>query len=754
MQKFADIYDPMDSMRMMVKEVRQAIDSDLCAIYLLDVKNDQYVLLASEGFKPGVDGKLTIKRAEGLVGWVGNREEPINLDNASVHPHFKYFPETGEEIYHAFMGVPIIHQRDLLGVLVVQQKTKRKFDESEEAFLITIAVQLGTVLASVKLSGVLARLANNKKPSISNTIVHGIAGSGASGMVAGKAVLAYMPTDLNIVPDRKISNIDAEIELFKTALETTKAEIRKFHKNLSAHLPPEELLLFEAYIHILEDSTLSNEIIAEISLGNWAQGSIRKIIKRHVSLFDHIDDLYIKERALDIRDLGQRLLSNLQKKNNQAKTFPDNTILVSKELTVASLAEVPSDKLTGVVSIEGSPNSHMAIVARALNIPAVMGVKKLDLDDIDGKELVLDAYNGQVYIEPDKATRKRLIKLIEDEKTLYSDLERLKNEKAQTLDSHTISLFVNTGMLGDIFTVISHAGSDGVGLYRTEVPFMMRDRFPSEQEQRLLYKKTLENVYPLPVIMRTLDIGGDKNLSYFPIEEMNPFLGWRGIRVTLDHPEIFLVQVRAMLSASYTYNNLAIMLPMVTNLNELIDAKKLIIQVHQEVVDEGLEIIMPKIGILIEVPAAAYQIDDFIEHVDFLSVGTNDLTQYMLAVDRNNTRVSTLYDHFHPAVIKVLAHVAITAKKHNIPIGVCGEMAADPLAVILLLAMEYTSLSMNYNSLAKIKWVIRNLNLSASKQVLADVMKMQDAKQIKEHLKLILGQAGLGGLIRAGELGV
>ena len=281
---------------------------------------------------------------------------------------------------------------------------------------------------------------------------------------------------------------------------------------------------------------------------------------------------------------------------------------------------------------------------------------------------------------------------------------------------------------------------------------MIRDRFPSEQEQRTLYTKTLKGVHPLPVIMRTLDIGGDKNLSYFPIDEINPFLGWRGVRVTLDHPEIFLVQVRAMLSASLGLNNLAIMLPMVTSLNELIESKKLISQAYQELRDEGLDIVFPKIGILIEVPAAAYNIEDFMPHVNFISVGTNDLTQYVLAVDRNNSRVANLYDHYHPALIKILAYIARTARKHKIPAGVCGEMATDPLAVILLLAMEFSSLSMNYNSLAKIKWVIRNLKLSNCKQALDAALQMHDPKSIKDHLKEVINQAGLGGLIRAREL--
>lgn len=748
MQKFADIYEPLESMRMMVHEVRDAINSDLCAVYILDSANKQYVLLASKGFKSGVDGKLTINQHEGLVGWVGERGEPINLDDAAANAHFKYFPETGEEIYKSFMGVPIIHQRQLLGVIVVQQKNKRKFDESEEAFLVTVAAQLGGVIAHVKLKETLEKLrvSKQKNKTYASKFVRGL--SNSSGIVLGQAVLAYIPADLNSVPDRKITDISQEINLFKQALSSTTAEIKKLEKNLATQLPPEELLLFDAYIHILNDSTLSNDIIAEISAGQWAQGAVRKVIKRHIGLFEHIDDLYIRERAADLKDLGQRILSNLQKKDIEHKKIPEQAILVGKELTAAALAEIPSHKLVGIVSIEGTPNSHIAIVAKALGIPIVMGAKNLVLDDIDGKELILDAYNAYVYIEPEKNIRKELLKSIEEDKKFYSGFESIKNEKAVSLDGLEIKLLVNTGMISDFFSANDYNGCDGIGLYRTEVPFMIRDRFPSEHEQKLLYKKALENFYPKTVIMRTLDIGGDKNLPYFPFEENNPFLGWRGIRVTLDHPEIFLVQIRAMLSASHKLGNLCIMLPMVTNLNELLEAKKLISQAHHELKDEGIEVDIPRIGIMVEVPAVAYNLESFAKHVDFISVGTNDLIQYLLAVDRNNVRVAGLYDIFHPAIIKTLYHIAKTAKQANISASVCGEIASDPLAVILLIAMGFESLSMNYNNIAKIKWLIRSIKLSETKQLLSKIVEMSCSIEIKESLIKMLEQAGLSSLIR------
>jgi len=294
-------------------------------------------------------------------------------------------------------------------------------------------------------------------------------------------------------------------------------------------------------------------------------------------------------------------------------------------------------------------------------------------------------------------------------------------------------------------------GAKGVGLYRTEVPFMMRDRFPSEDEQCTIYRQFLHAFHPLPVTMRTLDIGGDKSLPYFPVTESNPFLGWRGIRITLDHPELFLVQVRAMLRASVGLDNLNIMLPMVTTLAEVSEAKQFIKQAHSEIVDEGIKAVVPKIGIMIEVPAAVYQSYKMAEQVDFLSVGTNDLTQYILAVDRTNTRVASLYDCLHPAVIQALLHIVKSAHHWKKTVGICGEMASDPAAVILLLAMGVDTLSMSSAGLPRIKWVIRSFTVKQAKSLLNDVLDMDHVEQIRHHLERAIEGAGLGGLIRAGK---
>jgi len=312
-----------------------------------------------------------------------------------------------------------------------------------------------------------------------------------------------------------------------------------------------------------------------------------------------------------------------------------------------------------------------------------------------------------------------------------------------------MALYVNTGLDADSGLALS-AGAEGIGLYRTELPFMMRDRFPSEDEQRMMYRQLLNAFSPRPVVMRTLDIGGDKVLPYFPFIEENPFLGWRGIRISLDHPDIFLQQLRAMLQASEGLNNLSIMLPMVTALSEVEAAKAFVDQAFREVKGEGFDIKMPKLGIMIEVPAAAYQAYDLAKQVDFISVGSNDLIQYLLAVDRNNPRVAQRYNSLHPSVLGALDVIVKGVHKANRTVSVCGEMASDPLTVLLLLGMGFDALSVNARNLLRTKWMIRHFDYEDARQLVKTVMQMSDAAEIRLHMETVLDDFGMGALIRAG----
>jgi phosphotransferase system enzyme I (PtsP) len=377
-----------------------------------------------------------------------------------------------------------------------------------------------------------------------------------------------------------------------------------------------------------------------------------------------------------------------------------------------------------------------------MGVPTVMGAVDLPYTKLQDRELVIDGYNGTVHLNPLPEVKRRFQDVVDEDRALSRDLESLRDEPCETLDGHRMPLWVNTGLMADVARSLEQ-GAEGVGLYRTEIPFLLRDRFPSEEEQRQIYRNQLEAFAPKPVTMRTLDIGGDKALPYFPIEEDNPFLGWRGIRVTLDHPEIFLAQIRAMLKANDGLGNLRIMLPMVCNIEELEEALDLIHRSHREIQQEGLQGELPPIGVMVEVPSAVYQARAMAKRVSFMSVGSNDLTQYLLAVDRNNARVADLYHSLHPAVLEALAAVVAASKAENIPIGICGELAGDPEGAVLLLAMGYDVLSMNATSLPKVKKALRNVNLGEAKELLNEVMQMDKASAIHKRMELFLSEHGM-----------
>ncbi|MEE8059735.1 MAG: phosphoenolpyruvate--protein phosphotransferase [Pseudomonadales bacterium] len=574
--------------------------------------------------------------------------------------------------------------------------------------------------------------------------------AGAPGVAIGQAMVVTSPADLYAVPAKRCKDIEGELEFFHECLEAVREDIKALGRKLSANLAPEEQALFDVYLRMLDDNALAAEVYERIRAGEWAQGALSHVILKHVHTFEVMDDPYLKERATDVKDLGRRVLMYLQEANAGPVDYPKRTILVGEELTASMLGEVPTENLAGLVSVQGSGNSHVAILARSMGIPTVMGALDLPFTQLEGNEIILDGYNGHVYFNPSTELFNRFQSIYEEELQFSKGLEALKDLPCITTDGHRVPLWVNTGLQADIARSLDR-GAEGVGLFRTEVPFLLRERFPSEEEQRKIYREQLEAFAPMPVTMRTLDVGGDKSLPYFPIKEDNPFLGWRGIRVTLDHPEIFLVQVRAMMKANAGLGNLRIMLPMISSVPELEEALELIYRAHDELVEElGFDLELPEMGVMVEVPAAVYQARALAKRVGFLSVGSNDLTQYLLAVDRNNARVADLYQAYHPAVLQALKKVVDDGHAEGRKVGICGELAGDPAAAILLMAMGYDVLSMSAANLLKVKSVIRSISMTRAQEVLAEVMTMESAVHVREFMEQAVVDAGGQRLLRLG----
>lgn len=736
--------DLKSALRIITTSVCQVMEAEVCTVYLRNKENNRFVFMATEGLNKSMEGKLSLAADEGLVGLTAERAEVINLDHAPSHPAFKKLANIGEEPFQSFMAAPIIMQREVLGVLVVQQRASRCFSDVEESFLVTIAAQLAAVIAHAQSQGDLEFL-SKKQLGKKDLRFYGVVG--CEGVAIGEAVVVMQPNDLTAIDEKECDNSEAEVEFYQNCVEQVREDIRALRDRFVGKIASQEVALFDAYIQMLDDSTLHNAIVKKIQQGLWAQGALSQVVLEYIRNFELMDDPYLRERAIDIKDLGLRVLGYLQRLDVEQRDYPKNTILISEELTASMLADVPRECLAGIVSIKGSSHSHAAILARSLGVPAVVGVSAMPAKKLDGQELIVDGYSGFVIARASPTIRKRYQAVYDEEQLINQGLAQLKNMPAETMDGHRLALMVNTGLMSEIIRNVE-SGVDGVGLFRTEIPFLLSDRFPSEEEQQQIYRQQLEIFSPKPVTMRTLDIGGDKTLPYFPIVEENPFLGWRGIRVTLDHPEIFLVQIRAMLKASEGLNNLQILLPMISTMNEWGDAVRLIKRTFEELKETGLDICMPKLGAMIEVPSAVYLVRELAKKADFISVGSNDLTQYLLAVDRNNSYVSHLYNHYHPAVLLACRHIAKEAKKENKPISVCGELAGDPVAAVLLMAMGYDILSMNAINIPRVKSIVRYITLETAKKLLTRVLKMNCADEVQEYLHKKLDGIGIAPITR------
>ncbi len=738
-------HHPEPVLKLILSQLAKDFSIDLAALFMISQNTGDYELITHHGVNTDkLKKKIIFKRLEGLIGLVEEREESVTIESMNDHELSAKTYQLHLETLESFMGIPIFSRGELVAIIVLMNRPGKIFTEHLEAQISTICLQLGDAINRCR--SMIERSSGSRRKK--QFVLEGI--SGGFGVAIGKAVVVYPPADLESVPDKTISDVQQEIDVFETALQAARDEMQDLKDKAQMTLSDAESVLFDVYLRMLDSRSLMNEVIDEIKQGVWSQTAVKRVIQKHAVHFSSLKDSYLSERAADFRDLGRRILSHLQKNVPQDQVFHKNTILISDEVSATALVEVPEGCLMGVISGQGSCNSHVAILARSMGLPSVLSVAGIELDQLAGKELIVDGFNGQVFVNPSSALKKDFMRLIEEEHDFDRQLAPLWDAPAVTEDGREIKLYVNTGLASDSGLTL-RSGADGIGLYRTELPFMMRDRFPTKEEQRIMYRQLLNSFSPRPVVMRTLDIGGDKALPYFPFNEDNPFLGWRGIRISIDQPNIFLQQVKAMLQASDGLENLSIMLPMISSVSEVEIAKTMIEQVYHEIKQgEDCRIKMPKLGLMIEVPAAVYQVVELAKQVDFISVGSNDLVQYLLAVDRNNPRVANRYSSLHPAVLHALNTIVKGAHKANRKVSICGEMASDPLAILLLLGMGFDSLSVNARNLARAKWMIRRFTYDGAKQLVKVVLKMTEASEIQSYMETVIDDAGMGALIRAG----
>lgn len=762
--------DLQTSLNSVVGIVAERMQTEVCSIYLLDNDRKQLVLSATRGLDQAAVGRVAMSVDEGLAGLVVERGSPVVVVDAPSHPRYKYFPETGEERYHSFFGVPMKERKRTLGVLVVQTSRRRNFNTGEVELLKAISNQVSNIVVQARLvdslkdkenerrqtrrrlAGALRRLRSYEGRSriaeqAPVTKYRGrLTGQAVCpGFAYGKAYIMQRGVELAAIKKKRTSDPDAEIERLRAAVEHSISQVRELRRRMTALISDEAGAIFGMHRLVLEDPELIGEIEGLIRERQYdASYAVSKVFLTHMRSVSELGDEYLKERTADIRDVGQRLIDNLAGIGAKQLEIPKEAILVAEDLSPGDLALFEGDRFQGIVLGAGGVTSHASLLAKSFEIPTVVAVEGLIENVNDGDTLIVDGNSGIVYTNPNEEVISEYDRLERDYLAVNRELDELRNLPAETTDGRTIALLANIGLLTDIAFAHAH-GAEGIGLYRTEIPFLAHHDFPSEEQQFALYQRVVEGMAGKPVTIRTLDIGADKYPPYVRIagSEPNPFLGWRSIRVSLELSDILRMQLRAILRVG-ALGRVRLLIPMVSSLEEILRVKAIVQDIKADLrrgdipFDPNMEL-----GIMIEVPSAVQLADRLMREVDFVSLGTNDLIQYLLAVDRGNRKVASLYEPFHPAVLSALRQVIVAAKAQNKTVGMCGEMAADPLSTLLLLGMGLDELSMESLSIPVVRKMVRSVSYEHARSIGDNALKIDKVDEIKRYLFSELRNAGL-----------
>ncbi|MBU5612467.1 phosphoenolpyruvate--protein phosphotransferase [Geomonas azotofigens] len=756
-------HDLQETLDNIVNLVAKRMSSDVCSIYLLEEDGETLRLHATRGLSRLSVG-ITMKISEGLTGLVLEQRGVVATDNAPRHPRYKYFRKTKEEKVLSFLGVPFFERDTPMGVLVIQNREARTFTPQEISAVSTIAWQISSIVSNAKLldsvrkkeeerafyaaevdrlkkSGVLKE---GGRPSRKSPSAAALTGIGISpGFALGKvSILHHRGASEEAVLERARPRAE-ELNMFQQALEKARIHTIYMEKRMGELLSEADASIFHSHLMILEDRGFIAKITALIEEGLGAHRAVNQVVEAYVSAFARMEDPYLRERSADMEDIGRRICDALNGHSKHRERLRDERIIVARELLPSDLAIMDHGKVIGIATEKGNQNAHSAIMARALGIPAVFGVEGLLQRVGVRSEVVVDGNSGCVYINPDQGVKQEYVRLQGEFDQKQRALEEIRDLPARTPDGCTITLLANIGLLSDLKVAHLH-GAEGVGLYRTEFPFMTRASLPTRQVQASVYRKVLEGFPGLPVHIRTLDIGGDKGLSYFPHpKEDNPFLGWRSMRLSLDREDILREQLAAILIAS-TSGKCNVMFPMISGVDEVRRIKAILEQVKDELTREGRgfdgEI---GLGVMVELPAAVLVADMLVKEVDYLSIGTNDLIQYTLACDRNNPRVRKWYDPYHPAVLRSIKKVAVAAADAGKPASLCGEMAGEPINAILLMGLGLRSFSLSAPNIPRVKEAVRRISLQKAREIGDRVLGMESAQAIREYLEATQRELGL-----------
>ncbi|PBB79959.1 phosphoenolpyruvate--protein phosphotransferase [Mesorhizobium sp. WSM3879] len=698
--------EPQERLDRIVRDIASNMVAEVCSLYVLRA-DSVLELYATEGLNPTAVHLAQLRLGQGLVGTIAASARPLNLSNAQEHPAFAYLPETGEEIYNSFLGVPVLRAGRTLGVLVVQNKTMRHYRDDEVEALETTAM----VIAEMVATGDLARLT---RPGLELDLRRPASFTGLAfneGVGLGHVVL-HEPRI--VVTNLFNEDSEEEVRRLDRSLGSLRLSIDDMLERRDVAFEGEHREVLEAYRMFANDRGWVRRLEEAIRNGLTAEAAVEKVQSDMRARMLHMTDPYLRERMSDFDDLANRLLRQLMGRGPEdvAASLPKDAIIVARSMGAAELLDYPRDKLRGLVLEDGAATSHVVIVARAMGIPVAGQVKGAVSMAENGDAIIVDGEEGTIHLRPQSDLEAAYAEKVRFRARRQEIYRELRKKPSLTKDGVPVDLLMNAGLAVDL-PQLSESGAAGIGLFRTELQFMVASTFPRAEAQERLYRDVLEAARGKPVTFRTIDIGGDKVLPYFKgaVQEENPALGWRAIRLTLDRPGLLRTQIRALLKACGG-RELKLMLPMVTELSEIAQAREIIDREvrHLSRFAHHLPTSL-KLGAMLEVPSLLFQLDELMKAVDFVSVGSNDLFQFVMAVDRGNTQLADRFDTLSAPFLRVLKQIADAGVRNHTPVTLCGELAGKPISAMALIGVGFRSISMSPASIGPVKAMLTELPL-------------------------------------------
>lgn len=718
-----------------VSVVAYHMSASVCSVYLLDQSGTNLQLIANQGLNINLVGKLRISHHEGITGLALKELRTIRTGHASLHANYKFIPKSDEEKYESFLASPILRGLNRIGVLVVQDTEPDYFTKNDANALQAIAAQLAASIENAKLfmslhEGNDIRVAETPDPKSPTKALY-LGACASKGIARGRATIVGQ-TDSFLRLSEEMELRHCTVDEFRDALQQSEEQIKALQKQLDELYADVAALIFSAHLLILKDRMFSGEMIDLMSAGRSPQSAITEVVNRYVDLFSKNSNPRFQEKVQDVKDVGHRILHNLLHGEDIAPDYGGEIVIVG-ELLPSHLVKFATQHVAGLIIVGGGVTSHVSILARSMEVPVILLDDSSIFDVREGTPILLDATSGTAYVEPSEEVTNQYLDIISVHQQVAFDDTEIPGTTT-TRDGHQIHLLANINLLNEL-NLAKKFQAEGIGLYRSEFPFVVRRGFPSEEEQYRIYRKLVTTMKPRPITMRTLDIGGDKMVEHASfLDEVNPFLGLRALRFTLRNKDVFKVQLRAMLRSAVDVD-LRIMFPMVASVDEFLEA----CDVTRECIDELKEEESPHceapiFGPMIELPSAVEVVEELAAESGFLCIGTNDLVQYILGVDRTNESIADYYVPYHPAVLRSLKRIVTAGTRAGIPVSICGDMAGDPSMLPFLIGIGITRVSIDVRLIRKVQQTISGIDRKKA-TALAD--EMLSKGKIRELTSLV-----------------